>query len=139
SGVVFSPNSKLLGIKIRVQDGPLAIWDIAAKKQLQKLSFPGYTCNQLAFTPDGQTLVGAGPGEHMVWNFGTGGGYGSRMGNVPAGSFAAVSPDGAIAAWGQPKGQVQFFHVGPRRFQQMPLGPALALAFSADGKTIALS
>src|SRR5262249_28364194 len=55
SGVVFSPNSKLLGIKIRVQDGPLAIWDIAAKKQLQKLSFPGYTCNQLAFTPDGQT------------------------------------------------------------------------------------
>jgi len=139
SGIVFSPNAKLLGVKVRVQDGPLAIWDIGTKKQTQKLAFPGYTCHHLAFTPDNQTLVAAGPGEHMVWNFGKGGGYGSRMGAVPAGAFAAVSPDGSIAAWGQPKGQLQFFHVGPRKFEHLPLGPARALAFSTDGKTIALS
>src|SRR5262245_30614283 len=137
TGVVFSPDGKLLGTKSGVKDGPLAVWDIATQKQLRKLSFPDYKCNQLAFTPDGNTLMASGPGEHMVWNHSKGGGYGSRMGKVPEGSSAAASPNGQIAAWCNPQGFVQFFYTDQRKWQNMRIGPAKALAFSPDSKLLA--
>src|SRR5262249_47433401 len=139
TGVVFSPDDKLLGTKSGVKDGPLAVWDIATQKQLRKLSFPDYTCNQLAFTASGTTPIASGPGEHMVWNHSKGGAYGSRQGKVPAGSAAAAAPNGQIAAWSNAQGQVQFFYTEPRKFQNMKIAPAKALAFAPDSKLLAAS
>src|SRR5438445_2905 len=126
SGVVFSADAKFVAAKARVADGPLIVWEVATKKQLRKLGFPSYTARHLAFTPDGQTLVASDPGEHMVWNHAKGNGYGSRAGNTPAGSFAAVSPNGLIAAWCDPKGALILYYTEGRRTQHMQLGPSHA-------------
>ncbi len=136
-GVVFSPDGKTLGVKSGAKDGPLSVWDPKAAKKQKQLAFPGYTCNHIAFTSDGQTLVASGPGEHMVWNHGKGGGYGSRSGQVPAGSSAAVSGDGTVLAWSNPQGAVILFHTDPRKQQRMQIGPTVAFALSNDAGLLA--
>src|SRR5262245_46833686 len=66
SGLVCSADAKLLGLKSGARDGPLMVWDVATQKKLRELSYQGYLCNQLAFSPDGQNFVASGPGDHMV-------------------------------------------------------------------------
>src|SRR5947209_1744826 len=83
----------------------------------------------LACSPDGSRLTAAGVGEHLIWNHTMGGASGSRSGGKFEGAFAAVSPDGRIAAWGRPDGQIQSFDVDARQFRHYKLGPATALAF----------
>jgi len=139
SGVVFAADDKTLGVKASVQDGPLAVWELATKKQLRKLSFPGYTCNHLAFAPDGGTLVASGPGEYMVWNHAKGGGYGSRQGKFADGSFAAASPNGLIVAWSTPDGAVNCYYTDNRKFQRMKVSAGRAMAFTPDAKSLAVA
>lgn len=139
TGMVFSPDGKVLGIKSGSQDGPLVTWDIDAKKKLKQLAFKGYACNQLAFTPDGQTMVASGPGENMVWNHAKGGGSGSKSAQVPGNSSAAVSADGSLIAWCNPQGLVNlYFHIA-RKHQRMQIGPALAFALSPDARLLVSS
>jgi hypothetical protein len=136
SGVALSQDDKQVGVKESIQDGMLSIWDVGTGKQMRKLGFQGYNANQLAFSAD--ALVAAGPGEHMVFNF-KGGGYGSRSGRVPAGSFAAVAPRGQIAAWSTPDGNATLFHVEQRRFtQRVNLGNAKTMAFTPDAQSMAV-
>lgn len=137
TGLVFSADGKLLGAKSGAQDGPLSVWDLETQKKLKQLAFKGYACNQLAFTPDAQTLVAAGPGEHMVWNHAKGGGFGSKAGNVPDGCSAAASPDGALLAWCNPQGALQIFRSDQRQYHRMQLAPTTALAFAPNGSQLA--
>src|SRR5260370_8052381 len=132
SGLVFSGDGKLLGIKSAAKDGPLMVWDVATHKKLRELAYIGYTCNQLAFSPDGQNFVASGPGDHMVWQHLKGSGYGSRMANVPEHSSAAVAPNGAITAWCNPQGSVQLHHVAQRKHFNMKIGPTRPLPFPPD-------
>jgi hypothetical protein len=135
--VAFSPDGKFLGVKSGAADGPLSVWDLATQKQLKNLAFAGYIGTNLAFSADGQTLVCGGPGEHMVWNHGKGGGYGSRSGNIPPGTAAAVGAQGQITAWVNPQGQMQVYEIEARKFSNLKIEPALALAFSPDAKHLA--
>ena len=137
TGLVFSADGKLLGLKSGARDGPLMVWDVATHKKLRELSYQGYLCNQLAFSPDGQNFVASGPGDHMVWQHIKGSGYGSRMANVPEGSCAAVAANGAIVAWSNPQGLVQLHHVEQRKHFHMKIGPTRALAFSPDANQLA--
>jgi len=137
TGLVFSADGKLLGLKSGARDGPLMVWDVATQKKLRELSYQGYLCNQLAFSPDGQNFVASGPGDHMVWQHIKGSGYGSRMANVPEGSCAAVAANGAIVAWSNPQGLVQLHHVEQRKHFHMKIGPTRALAFSPDANQLA--
>lgn len=140
SGIAFSPDGKLLGIKIRASDGPLKLFELTTKNERRKLSFPGYTCSSLGFTPDGLTLTASGPGEHMVWNYAKGSGYGSREGNVPAGSFAAASPNGLIAAWCDPQGTLKLYYTDQRRSRaRLQVPAARGMAFAPDAKSIGLA
>ena len=137
TGLVFSADGKILGLKSGAKDGPLMVWDVATQKKLRELSYQGYLCNQLAFSPDGQNFVAAGPGDHMVWQHIKGSGYGSRMANVPEGSSAAVAPNGSITAWCNPQGSVQLHHVDQRKHLHMKIGPTRAIAFSPDASLLA--
>src|SRR5262245_6474966 len=139
NGIAFSSDGKLLGLKSGAQDGPLSIWDLGTQKFRTQLGFKSYTCSQLAFTPDNQTLCASGPGEHMIWNFGKGGGYGSKQGKVPEGSSAAISADGAILAWSNAQGMVQLFFPVQRRHQHMKTGPGKAMALSADRRYLGVA
>jgi hypothetical protein len=138
SGVVFTQDGKWLGVKEGTPSGPLCIWDIQKGQKLKQLAYNGYTCNQLAFSADGQTLVAAGPGEHMVWQHGKGSGYGSRSSQA-AGTSAAAAPNGTIVAWSTPQGRAQLHHLEPRRYQVLDLGPLSAFAFSADARWLAVA
>ncbi len=137
SGLVISPDGKVVGVKVALDSGPLCVWNIAAKKQLRKLAFPSYSAHHLAFTADGGTLVAVGPGQHMIWNHIKGGGYGSRQGQVPAGSFAAAAPNGQVVAWSNPQGFVQMHYTDQRRFHRLQIGPAQSMAFSPDAQLLA--
>jgi WD40 repeat protein len=142
TGLVFSANGKILGVKspkVGVTDGPLSVWDTTTQKKLRELAYPNYLCNQLAFTPDGETFVASGPGEHMIWNHVKGNGYGSKSGAIPLNSSAAVSANGAIAAWCNPQGFLQMHHVIERKYHSMQVGPARALAFTPDATHLAVA
>lgn len=139
NGLVFSRDGKLLGVKSDGMDGPVSVWDIATQKKQRQLAFKGYSCNQLAFTADGDTLVAAAPGEQMIWNHVKGGGSGSKMGKVPDGSSAAAAPDGTLVGWCSPDGAVSFFATDTRKHQRMTMGPTVAFAFAPDGRFIASS
>jgi hypothetical protein len=137
SGLVFSPDGKWLGVKEGDPEGPLCIWDVANGRKLKDLWYKGYSCNQLAFTANGQTLVAAGAGNYMVWHHSNGSGYGSNAGRQAQGAAAAAAGDGSIVAWSTPQGQVQLHHVQPRRYERLQLSPLSALAFSADARWLA--
>jgi hypothetical protein len=137
TGVTFSADGKLLGVKSGAPHGPLSVWDLATRKSLKQLAFNGYSCDQLAFTQDAQTLVAAGPGEHMVWNHAKGNGFGSKSGQVPANSSAAAASNGTLVGWCNPQGVVRLFDTDQRRHLNMQVGPASALAFSPDARFLA--
>src|SRR5207249_4421683 len=43
TGLVFSADGKMLGIKSGLPDGPLSVWDVATHKKLKQLAFNGYS------------------------------------------------------------------------------------------------
>ncbi len=134
-GLAFSPDGKWLGVKS--VDGPLTLREAANGRQLKQLHFPGYTANLLAFSPDGSTLVAGGIGEQMVWSHAKGGGHGSRQGQRPADNYAAVGPQAQLTAWGTPQGAIRLYYVDQRRWNNLQIQPARAMAFTQDALTLA--
>jgi hypothetical protein len=136
-GLAFAPDGKSLAVK---GDGDsLSLYDAATGKMLKTLG-PGlqmYTGTQLAFSADGSSVTAVGPGERLTWMHTRGGASGSKTAPVPAGSSAAVAPDGSRTAWGYPSGQVQLADANGLNYQQIQVGPAQSLAFAPGGKQLA--
>lgn len=134
SGMAFAPDGKVLAIRQVGQT--MSTWDLATGKRLKVGGFANYKADQLAFTPDGQMVVAAAPGELVCWKM-NGGASGSKTGNVPD-SGAAVAPDGSIGAWSDTKA------VHLREFQQMnrtttlPVAGAQCIALGPEGKLLAV-
>ncbi|MBM4073909.1 MAG: WD40 repeat domain-containing protein, partial [Planctomycetes bacterium] len=83
------------------EDGAIRLWDVATGKELQPLAGPVGAMRSLAFTPDCEKLVSAGPGV-CVWEMKTGRLLKTMMRNdgKPYHVFA-LAPDGRHAVTGE--------------------------------------
>jgi WD40 repeat protein/serine/threonine protein kinase len=136
--VAFAPDGKTLASGD--WDGNVKLWDVATGQE--QASPPGHQrwVTKLAFTPDGKTLVSSG-GDACVklWDVATREERARFPGPVHARSVA-VSPDGRTLAAGWESGAVQLWDLATgqtRTLAETLLGPAVALSFSPNSKTLA--
>jgi WD40 repeat protein len=150
--VAFSPDGKILAVAGGDPVGEVALWNVAAGRQIADRTLPGsfeptgpraFEVDAVAFSPDGKTLVtGADDGAVTLWGPATG-----RMraiGTLAAATLSgtpvsalAFSPDGKTLVMGN-SDATTVWDVGARRqVARFPVA-AYSLAFSADGKTLAL-
>ncbi|MFN3649946.1 MAG: WD40 repeat domain-containing protein [Armatimonadota bacterium] len=126
-------------------DHSIRVWHLAAGKP-RALTLKGHTqlVSKLAFTPDGKILVSGGQDDQIrVWDTATGRPLPlkSKAGFI---GDVAISPDGRTAASGTFSGsQVTLWDLATNRVVATlpgadPDRSVLALAFSADGRTLAV-
>jgi RNA polymerase sigma factor (sigma-70 family) len=144
SAAAMSPDNKMLATWT---DNKITLWDVASGRQLR--SFAGHhdSQQQLAFSSDGQTLVGLGnrgdeeKGENSAcfWNVGTG-----RLRRCLKIPFyfkpeMALSPDGKMLAMCDPDGKTVNLWESATGGKRLHLGhPSYmnALQFSPDGSKL---
>jgi len=132
SGIAFSHDGKTLAI--RQVSKTMSVWDVKTGAKGRVGGFPNYRADQLAFKTDDLTVIASAPGEFVQWNVKTGGASGSKSGAIAADSFAAVAPDGSLAAWANPAGVVQLRALN--RVSNLQVGPSHSLAIGPDAKLI---
>jgi hypothetical protein len=135
-GLALSPDGKTLALS-QVGYG-VSIWDMATGQRQRSNGYTNYAPQQLAFTPDGQTVMGIGVSELFHWK--VTGGITISGSNKPAG-FAAVAPDAAIGGWAEVGGLLRLFeHVpnGGVRCHTLQVGNARCFAFGPGGKLLAV-
>jgi WD40 repeat protein len=157
NAVAFSPDGRTLASGLG--DGTVVLWDVAdpaRSTRIATLSGQAGNLTALAFSPDGHLLASASPnGTVFLWNV-AGSARATRIATLTrqAGGVSAVSfsPDGQLLASGSDGGTVVLrniadpaapvvtaalhFTIAPPRFPGMATGPDVALAFSADGRTL---
>ena len=157
NAVTFSPDGRTLASGL--SDGTVVLWDVADPAHATRIAtLTGQAGNltALAFSPDGQLLASASPnGTVFLWNIADPAGptriatLTRQKGGVSAVSF---SPDGQLLATGSDGGTVILRNIGhpaapvitatlhftiaPPRFPGLAAGPDVALAFSANGRTL---
>ena len=98
---------------------------------------PGQNANDVAFSPDGETLASASGDGVQLWDVER---RSQRGKPLPGHTFdVAFSPDGETLASASPRGGVRLWDVGRRRQLGEPLSTDVAfhVAFSPDGETLA--
>jgi WD40 repeat protein len=147
SSAAFSPD----GRTIATAGGDILLWDLKKGKQLRRLTEPTAYFRQVAFLPDGKTLIAADCGADAVfcWDVATGRRL-LHIGGRPSGELSMIqnrggslpmSPDGKVVAttvgglhlWDTTTGK-QVRELEPRRHRLVGFTAAL----SPDGKAIAL-
>jgi WD domain, G-beta repeat len=73
NGLAFSPDGRMLasvnGAILSYADPGLRIWDVASGKPLRRFKYPPLGANEVAFLPDGRSIVTAGDdGTALVWD-----------------------------------------------------------------------
>lgn len=125
-------------------DGTIRVWDLLTRKGLVTWKpFPSASVRAVAFSPDGTTLA-VGVDDHVyLWNVVTeslSGPLGRDHDSPGAVCDLAYSPDGSLLAGACTKNVVRLWDPAGTRRPAGPLlhsGPALKVAFSPDGGTLA--
>jgi WD40 repeat protein len=148
SRVAFSPDGRTLAAGSR--DGILHLWDVASGREVRRLEGHAGPVALLAFTPDRPALVSGTPScrsgagdawEVKVWDLATGQEerrLGGMKGHQPL--CLALSPGARTLAVRGPRALLQFWDLATGkelRQTQVDRSRTLALAFSADGRTLA--
>ncbi len=136
--VAFSPDGALLASS--GEKGDLKLWDVRSGLELRALSGHTDAVQAVAFTPDGKTLASASrDGSIRLWDVASGrqkkallrhGAWVDAVGFSPAGQLASAGHDRSLRLWDLATGidrEVALAHY------------PLALAFSPDGKLIAVT
>ena len=140
SCATFSPDGKW--IASGSQDRTVKIWDATHRELIATLHAATGAVWSVAFTPDGRHLITSGYGGTKLWETATW----QLTKNFP-GQVSAVSPTGSLLAvsessptdWLNPGGGVSLWDY--RRGEKLRewARPAGALAFSPEGKQLALA
>ncbi|MFN4258928.1 MAG: WD40 repeat domain-containing protein [Gemmataceae bacterium] len=132
-------------------DRKVIFWEMPEGKPVATVTTPGII-RALAMSPDHQTVAGGGD-ESLIylWDVATGKEKAKLSGQTDWALALAFSPDGQTLASGGYDGLVRLWNVSggqPREFPSQPPpaanqpapppNPVWALAFSPDGKTLAL-
>ncbi len=156
----YSPDGKVLAAAEDGADGSCRIWLWEAKtdRLLRRLDVGFDALHALAFSPDGKLLASGGYGQTVrLWVVATGAEIRPVDGHAGP-VHVAVSPDGKVIATAGGQGyhlssgrQGDYLYLGDRvvrlwdratgrelRRISSPEGHVFALAFSPDGKTLAL-
>jgi RNA polymerase sigma factor (sigma-70 family) len=137
SAMAFAPDGKTL---VTGEGGPkaeLKVWDTATGRLTTTLR-PRYRRHRLVgFTADGRVVSASQDGAWViVWDAATG----REEKSIQAGGVVALAPDGKVLALGSATGGVRLLATADGKEQatvQAGTDRILALAFSADGKTLA--
>jgi WD40 repeat protein len=137
----FSPDAKLLASGSA--DRSIRIWDLETGRTVKELLGHAGAVKRLAFSPDGKTLAsGDSTGRIILWNVGTG-----EKREIPVAAdikqidALVFSPDGSMLAssgW-QPVKLWDVTTLGLLRDAGPLYSMVSAIAFSRDGKTIAMN
>jgi WD40 repeat protein len=137
--LAFAPDGRT--VAAAAGENAIRLWDVASGKELQQFRGHDGEVYSLFFTPDGKTLVSSGRDETTrFWDVTNGK---ERSGRLKQTNYiSAVSADGRLIAVNDFKGD-RAFHIQEvatgREVRRFPAGYAGNCAFSADGKSLAVS
>jgi dipeptidyl aminopeptidase/acylaminoacyl peptidase len=110
AALAFSPDGKTLAIShagtAPDKSGFLGKWEISTGKERHLGTTGGtFALEQVAFMPDGHTVVGAALGSFMEQKAKSASGSSREV--PPGGGCAAAAPDGMVSGWCDAKGMLQ--------------------------------
>jgi RNA polymerase sigma factor (sigma-70 family) len=139
---VFSPDGRALAAS--GFGGCIQLWDVATGKPLNdgRCLVGGESLPSFTFSADGRTFAaGTGTGEIGVWDVRTGKSLTPEERKVTWSSHLAVSPDGRLAAFGEPGASARVCEIATGRPLHRLIGPGdeaslSDVTFSSDGRKV---
>jgi WD40 repeat protein len=138
--LTFSPDGRLLATASG--DGAVALWDVTTGQEVRALKGHAGAVTAVAFSPDGKHLATAGADRTArLWDAASGEVARTLRGHEGAVHHVAFAPDGrTVATAGEDRRAVLWdVATGKQRFAAEGAGPALALAYSPDGRVLAVA
>src|SRR5262249_35868441 len=140
--IAFSPDGRFLATASH--DKTVRLWNLDGPTEVRR--FPGDPLpSSIALSPDGRFLGSGWDEGAFVWETASG----ECIVEAEDGEGVAFSPDGKEVAtsgrfglverWSLPKGQQRHAWSGPYAKEQTDRYPTCALAYSPDGKNIAVA
>lgn len=138
--VAYSPDGKTLASS-GSSDGTIQLWAAESGTHIRTLKGHTDTVRDIAFSPDGKTLVSGSEDDTLhVWDINTGRMLRKLAGHSNDVKTVAFSRDGKMIASGSEDATVRLWDAETGRFLPVLRGYAWGIegvAFSSDGKTVA--